>query len=230
MKYNGWELHNFDSASLYRAYQYSLIKRDIKGNILEVGPGNCIYINKYMRVSNSITFIEPTNKYFQLLKKKFKNNKKVFVKKNFAKLKKNSFDTIIYLDVLEHIQSDKQEVKKAYRLLNKTGTIIICVPAFQFLYSIYDKKIGHYRRYSKNSFINLLKKCRIHNYSIRYFDFVGFCLIFISKLFSRGSLNNFSLKIKLWNILIPISICFDFLLMRYFLGKSLLVKLKKNNL
>ena len=228
MKYEGWELHNFDRANLYRAYQFSLIRKEIKGNILEVGPGNCIYIGKYMRVSNSITFIEPTNKYFQLLKKKFKKNKKVSVKKNFAKLNKNSFDTIIFLDVLEHINNDKQEIKKAYKLLNKTGTIIICVPAFQFLYSTYDKKIGHYRRYSKTSFINLLNKCRITNYSIRYFDFVGFCLILLSKLFNRESLNNFSLKIKLWNILIPISICFDTLLMKYFFGKSLLVKIKKN--
>jgi len=229
MKYEGWELHNFDSANLYRAYQFSLIRKQIKGNILEVGPGNCIYINKYMKVSNSITFIEPTNKYFKSLKKKFKKNKKVTIKKNLKNLKKNSFDTIIYLDVLEHIKNDKEEINKAYNLIKKSGTIIICVPAFQFLYSIYDKKIGHYRRYSKNSFIQLLKKCRIENYKIRYFDFVGFCLILMSKLLNRESLDNFSLKIKLWNFFIPISIFLDVLLMKYFFGKSLLVKIKKKN-
>ena len=57
-----------------------------------------------MKVSDSITFIEPTNKYFQSLKKKFKKNKKVTIKKNLKNLKKNFFDTIIYLDVLEHIK------------------------------------------------------------------------------------------------------------------------------
>ena len=139
----------------------------------------------------------------------------------------NCFDTIIYLDVLEHIKYDKEEINKAYKLLKKSGTIIICVPAFQFLYSIYDKKIGHYRRYSKNDFIQLLKKCRIKNYQIRYFDFVGFCLILMSKLLNRESLDNFSLKIKLWNLLIPISICLDVLFMKYFFGKSLLIKIKK---
>ena len=227
MKYEGWELHNFDSANLFRAYQFSLIRKQIKGNILEVGPGNCIYVSKYMKVSDSITFIEPTNRYFQSLKKKFKNNKKITIKKNFKNLRKNSFDTIIYLDVLEHIKYDKEEINKAYKLLKKSGTIIICVPAFQFLYSIYDKKIGHYRRYSKNDFIQLLKKCRIENYQIRYFDFVGFCLIFMSKLLNRESLDNFSLKIKLWNFFIPISFCLDVLFMKYFFGKSLLIKIKK---
>ena len=229
MKYEGWELHNFDSANLFRAYQFSLIRKQIKGNILEVGPGNCIYVSKYMKVSDSITFIEPTNRYFQSLKKKFKNNKKITIKKNFKNLRKNSFDTIIYLDVLEHIKYDKEEINKAYKLLKKSGTIIICVPAFQFLYSIYDKKIGHYRRYSKDNFIQLLKKCRIENYQIRYFDFVGFCLILMSKLLQRKSLDNFSLKIKLWNFFIPISICLDVLFMRYFFGKSLLIKIKKKD-
>ena len=81
MKYEGWELHNFDRANLYRAYQFSLIRRQIKGNILEVGPGNCIYANKYMKVSNSITFIETTNKYFQLLKKDLKKIKRLLLKK-----------------------------------------------------------------------------------------------------------------------------------------------------
>ena len=36
MKYTGWELHNFDQANLYRSYQYSLIKDDLKGNILDL--------------------------------------------------------------------------------------------------------------------------------------------------------------------------------------------------
>ena len=227
MKYKGWELHNFDSANLYRAYQYSLIKNQIRDKILEVGPGNCIYISKYMNVSNSITFIEPTQKYYQLLKKKFSKNRKVVVKKNFKSLKKKNFDTIIYLDVLEHIKNDKKELNEAYKLLKKNGSMIICVPAFQFLYSMYDKKIGHYRRYSKSDFVKLLQRCKIKNFKIRYFDFIGFCLILLSKLFNKESLKNFSIKIKLWNFLIPISICFDVLLMRHFFGKSLLVKIQK---
>ena len=226
MKYTGWELHNFDKANFYRSYQFSLIKKYIRGSILEVGPGNCIYLTDYSKICNKITLIEPTRKYFNFLSKK-KKKFKIVVKKNYKSLKKKSFDTILYLDVIEHIKDDVKEIKKAYKYLKKNGTLIICVPAFQFLYSLYDKKIGHYRRYDKSSFKNLLKHCNIKNYKMRYFDFVGFCLIFFSKLLLKDSLKNFPLKIKFWNYLIPFSIIFDFLIFKYFFGKSLFVKIKK---
>ena len=224
MKYSGWELHNFDQANFFRSYQFYLIKNSIKGDILEVGPGNCIYLKNYLKIGKNITLVEPTKRYFNQLKKR---NKKITVKKNLINLKRKSFDTILYLDVLEHIQNDKAELTRAYKLLKKGGTLIICVPAFQFLYSLYDKKIGHYRRYSKANFKSLLKNCKINNYRMRYFDFVGFCLILASNLISKNNLKNFKFKIRLWNFFIPISFCLDYLLMRYFFGKSLLVKIKK---
>tara|TARA_B100000900_G_scaffold381976_1_gene368816 strand:- start:753 stop:1448 length:696 start_codon:yes stop_codon:yes gene_type:complete len=226
MKYTGWELHNFDKANFYRAYQFSLIKKHIKGEILEVGPGNCIYLNDYAKICKKITLIEPTLKYFNFLKKR-KKKINIAVKKNFNQIKKGSFDTILYLDVIEHIKNDDSEIKKAYKYLKKNGTLIICVPAFQFLYSLYDKEIGHYRRYNKSSFKSLLRRCNIKNYEMRYFDFIGFCLIFLSKIFSKNNLKNFSLKIKLWNYLIPFSIIFDFFIFKNFFGKSLLIKIKK---
>ena len=227
MKYNGWELRNFDQAELYRSYQFSLIKKEIKGKILEVGPGNCIYLSKYLKLCENISLIEPTPKYYNFLKKKNKKLKNIQIKKDFKSLKKNSYDAILYLDVLEHIEDDSKELKKAYEYLKKKGTLIICVPAFQFLYSLYDKKIGHYRRYSKKDFKFLLKKCHIRNFKIRYFDFIGFCLILFSKIFTKNSLKNFPLKIKLWNYLIPFSILIDSIFLKYFFGKSLLIKIKK---
>jgi SAM-dependent methyltransferase len=228
MSYTGWELHNFDQAKLYRLYQFALLKINIKGNILEVGPGNCVHLSDYLKIAKNITLVEATPKYFNLLNKKNKRNKKVKIKKSLKKLKKNTFDTILYLDVIEHIKDDESEINKAYKLLKKNGTLIICVPAFQFLYSLYDKKIGHFRRYSKKNFKSLLKKCKIKNYEMRYFDFLGFCLILLSNLFSRNRLGNFSFKIKIWNYLIPFSFIFDFILMKHFYGKSLMVKIKKN--
>ena len=228
MTYTGWELHNFDEANLYRTYQWSLIKKNISGNIWEVGTANWIYINKYIEIAKTITLVERTKKYFTILSKRYNKNKNINIKKNLNALKKNSFDTILYLDVIEHIKNDKREINKAFSMLKPGGTLIICVPAFQFLYSLYDKKIGHFRRYSKSDFKKLLFKCNITNYKMRYFDFIGFILIFMSNLIAKDNLSNFSLKIKFWNYLIPISILIDSILMKFFFGKSLLIKIKKN--
>ena len=116
-----------------------------------------------------------------------------------------------------------------------TGYLQICSkdPTLQpkiypnYLDTDYDKKIGHFRRYNKNDFKNLLRICKIKYFDLRYFDFIGFCLIYLSNHLVKNNLNNFSLKIKLWNFLIPISRILDFFLMKYFFGKSLLVKIKK---
>ena len=226
MNYTGWELHNFDKANLYRLYQFNLIKDCIKGDVLEVGPGNCVYLKNYFEICKKIYLVEPTKKYFDKLKKIKKKHKNMFISKNLNIFKKKSFNTILYLDVLEHIKNDKLEIKKAFKLLKKGGTLVICVPAFQCLYSLYDKKIGHYRRYNKTEFKKMLKKCKIKTYEMRYFDFVGGLLIFISNFFFKNNLNNFQLKIKIWNLLVPISLIIDFILMKYFFGKSLLVKIK----
>jgi len=51
---------------------------------------------------------------------------------------KNAYDTIIYLDVIEHIKNYENELINAYKSLKKNGNLIINVPAFQFLFSQFN--------------------------------------------------------------------------------------------
>ena len=60
-------------------------------------------------------------------------------------------DTILYIDVLEHIENDADEVRLAARLLRPGGRLVVLAPAHQWLYSPFDEAIGHYRRYSRMS-------------------------------------------------------------------------------
>ena len=53
---------------------------------------------------------------------------------------------------LEHIDDHQSEIKSALNKLNKNGNLVIIVPAFNHLYSYYDKSVGHYRRYEKDFF------------------------------------------------------------------------------
>ena len=151
--------------------------------------------------------------------------------------------TNIARDVIEDKKRDRKYINSDFSFIRETikdseifyqtsFKSISCIPLrsrFSVIVArrVY-KKIGHYRRYDKNSFRILLKKCNVKNYNMHYFDFIGFCLIFFSKIFIKDGLKDFPLKIKIWNFLIPISKIFDFILMRYFFGKSLLIKIKKN--
>ena len=48
------------------------------------------------------------------------------------------FDTILYIDVLEHIKDDCAELQRAASLLNDQGRVIVLAPAHNFLFSPFD--------------------------------------------------------------------------------------------
>ncbi len=59
-----------------------------------------------------------------------------------------SFDVILLMDVLEHIEDDRAALRQAYEKLKPGGHLFITVPAFSFLWSHHDEVLGHYRRYT----------------------------------------------------------------------------------
>lgn len=63
--------------------------------------------------------------------------------------KENSFDLVLALDLLEHLPDDVKGLREMYRVLKKGGTLLVTVPAYQFLWSEHDEALGHFRRYSK---------------------------------------------------------------------------------
>lgn len=91
------------------------------------------------------------------------------------------FDIVIATDVIEHIKDDSFAIKKMATLMKKDGTLIITVPALQFLFGHHDVILGHFRRYSKRT---LQKVCEqfFTTSKLRYF---GFFLIPVALLFSR---------------------------------------------
>lgn len=66
-----------------------------------------------------------------------------------VQVRQQYYDTILYINVLEHIEDDLAEVKAMHEVLKKAGYACIFVPALSFLYSDFDRSIGHFRRYTK---------------------------------------------------------------------------------
>ena len=61
-----------------------------------------------------------------------------------------SFDLVLALDLLEHLQDDVKGLREMYRVLKKGGNVLITVPAYKFLWSEHDEALHHFRRYSKS--------------------------------------------------------------------------------
>jgi SAM-dependent methyltransferase len=64
-------------------------------------------------------------------------------------LPEHEFDAVLLLDVIEHLEHDKESVAAASELLKPGGIMIITVPAYQWLWSKWDTHHHHYRRYNR---------------------------------------------------------------------------------
>lgn len=136
------------------------------------------------------------------------------------------FDTFVYIDVLEHIEDDHAELASAAARLVPGGKLIVLSPAFNFLYSPFDKSIGHYRRYDKKMYQTLTPQgCTLER--MVYLDSVGTATSLMNRLLLSQSLPTVD-QIVFWDRwLIPVTKWIDRLI-GCCCGRSLLGIWKKN--
>jgi hypothetical protein len=114
------------------------------------------------------------------------------------------YDTILYIDVLEHIEDDCGELRRAARLLGDNGTFIVLSPAYNWLYTPFDDALGHFRRYTAGGLVARAPP-DLKRESVFYLDSIGLLASFGNKLLLRQSLPSRS-QILFWDrTLIPIS-------------------------
>jgi len=216
----------FDQADFHISYILLFVKKFIKGKVLEVGAGCGSFTRKYIKFIDKSLTLTDIDEY------NFKNLKKIFLKKKVRVLKKKlfkiheSFDTIMYFHVLEHIKNHMKEIKEISRKLNTGGFLIVVVPAHKKLFSNFDSAIGHYRRYSKNFF-----KKKIFNLTrieLKFLDITGYILYFLNQTFYKKETFPSKLKIFIWDkFFTPLSFILDFFT-NYKFGKCIIAVYKKN--
>jgi len=107
------------------------------------------------------------------------------------------FDTILYIDVLEHIEQDRDELALVADHLTDGGHIVILAPAHNFLYSDFDNKVGHHRRYDKA----LLRAIVPHALRIKrmhYLDSVGMLASLANRWVLKAGTPTLA-QVKLWD-------------------------------
>ena len=92
---------------------------------------------------------------------------------------------IFALDVIEHIEDDKEVVQKLRALLTDGGFLIVTVPAFSWLWSNHDILHMHWRRYTKKQLKNLLEFAGFKVVFISYFNFFLFLPAVLKRIFGK---------------------------------------------
>jgi SAM-dependent methyltransferase len=82
-------------------------------------------------------------------------------------------DTVVCMNVLEHLEDDELAVNTFSKRLAPGGLLVLLIPAVPWLFGEIDRRLGHYRRYSKGSAAALMRKTGMTMVRMRYFNFIG---------------------------------------------------------
>ena len=193
----------------------------VKNEILDFGAGNGMFATmvKNFDTSVCISCVEPDNDYCEYL---IAQGFETYMDISEINIDKK-YDLIYSFNVLEHIEEDIEILSCLKNKLSKTGKLILYVPAFEILYSKFDKKINHKRRYSKIDLCKKLNKAGFKKYKSYYVDVIGFFCGILYKIFNNsGKLNKSVLKIY-DRYFFPFSCLLDKMGFRYLFGKNIIV-------
>ena len=173
--------NDFEFAALKEAknYRVALIRdfdSQLRGNVLEVGAG-VGQITAELRQKPEIQkllSIEPNADFCNQLRARFPSHD--LLNGTVSDLRsQTNWDAILSINVLEHIETDQEELAAYHRLLRPSrGALCLFVPARPEIYAPIDKDFGHFRRYTKRDLQVKLQKTGFRIVKFRYYNLVGY--------------------------------------------------------
>ncbi|MCX6787576.1 MAG: class I SAM-dependent methyltransferase [Candidatus Kaiserbacteria bacterium] len=163
-KYHEWILREFSP--------------HIGKKVAEVGAGSGTFSELLLRLPiDELLVVEPSKEMFPLLAERVGRDPHVTCAQAFFQdisgQYAEHFDTVLYVNVLEHIKDDEKELRHAYESLKAGGTLCVFVPALQWLFGEHDRIVGHQRRYYKKQLTSILEASGFEIVAVRYFDIAG---------------------------------------------------------
>ena len=225
IEYAGSELELFSAAQNWKRYWSSQIAPFVGQRVFDVGAGLGANVELLHRPGTSWLCIEPDSD----LAKGAASRLAALGLSDQCRVMNGTLadidpgekaDTILYIDVLEHIEEDAAEFRKAAGHLLPGGHIIVLAPAYQWLFTPFDTAVGHFRRYTKSTLLEAAPD-GLQLKRLRYLDSVGFLASAANRLI-LNSANPKPSQIAFWdNMLVPPSRLVDKLL-AYRAGKTVI--------
>lgn len=161
-----------------------LDRMDVEGplKILEFGAGKGEFIHRFISNKKLETWVVELDDAYRTELAKHHN-----AFKDIAEIPDNHLDGIFLIDVLEHLNEDELFLMQFYQKLKPGGRLFIYVPARMELFSAFDKKIGHVRRYHKKELREKAEKAGFCIETLRYHEILGYFAAWFNKLFSKAN-------------------------------------------
>lgn len=219
-------LYSFSGANLFNRWMFREVAPYCTGDILEIGSG----IGNMSRLLLTcpevhVHLSDLRAEYCATLKNELGDNPALaaihqldLTLPDFSKAYgtlSGSFDCVIALNVIEHLEDHKQAIENCRSLLKSGGRLVILVPAFRQLFNSIDRGLGHFRRYDKASLTGILSEAGMKIEKIGYFNAAGIPAWWLAGVFLRDDRIH-KREAALFNRLVPLFRLVDRLTARRF--------------
>ena len=168
-----------EAASRYFQWQYELAEHQIGRRVLEVGCG-VGNVTQLLQDRDLVMGIDVEQACVQERALRYAGRANIVTRcldvldPAFTDLERYDFDSIVCLNVLEHVRDDAVALTHMHSVLRPGGRVVLIVPAFESLYGPIDANLGHYRRYSKRHLLQLAGSLGFETAVVHYMNIAGF--------------------------------------------------------
>jgi SAM-dependent methyltransferase len=175
---DAFELELLATMPNYYAWIMEAFTPFVRGHVIEYGAGTGTISRLLVPLADTFSAVEPSSNLAAALQAKFRDDSKVEVvreslQNHAIKAGAATVDTVVMVNVLEHIEDDNQALAHVFRMLRPGGYLLIFVPALQALMSKLDVIFGHFRRYHRLELLQKVTEAGGEVEICRYFDFLG---------------------------------------------------------
>ena len=162
----------------YNHWIFSRIRDFLGSSVLEVGAGTG-NISQFLLNCEAVCCLEPFAPYREFLSARFAKHLNVRVLPHGIEecpnedIKCGAFDSVVCLNVLEHLEDDAGALAVFKRVLRPGGNAIVLAPALPWLFGAMDESMGHLRRYTRRTLRRAFIEAGLTPLSVRYMNFAG---------------------------------------------------------
>lgn len=176
--YFGRDLEAMSAAGNYLRWIADELCPYLRGRVAEVGAGSGNFSRLLLGAGvEALTVLEPSSNMYSRLRELFVADPRVTtVQSSLIEHSKSAgcaYDTVLYVNVLEHIEDDARELQTVHEALSPGEHLCVFVPALQWLFSELDRQVGHHRRYHREALASLVEAQGFQLLRLRYFDLAG---------------------------------------------------------
>ena len=162
----------------FNKWIYDTILPHLGLRILEAGCGTGTF-TQFLHGRDLVHAIEPDENYVERLEQQFKTDPHMTVERaslpdlDVKSLREKRLDTVICINVLEHVEKHVETLKVFHDVLEPGGRAIVYVPAHPSLFCGLDESLDHFRRYTRADLEKLMREAGFNILESRYQNLMG---------------------------------------------------------